>query len=114
MLIRVIYCITYLVAATLFSCSEESPFLSEKEARRIIKEANIARDPFHTVTHVAAIINNDIYYFARLDSVPKRLTFTPSLVKSHVKLSADKTQIVYLNDIGTPVIINAMNGTLVK
>lgn len=111
---RTIHCITFLLIATLFSCSEESPFFSESEARKIIKEANLARDPFHAVTHVAAIINNDIYYFARLDSVPKRLTFTPSQIKTDVKLSADKSQIAYFNEIRTPVIISAVDGTLVK
>jgi hypothetical protein len=114
MLIRITRCATILVAVSFFACSEESPFLSENEAKKIIKEANLARDPFHAIKDVVAIINNDIYYFARLDSIPKRLTSTPSQIKTHVKLSADKTQIAYLNSVGTPVIVNAANGTLIK
>lgn len=114
MTVRNIYYVVVLVAATMFSCSEESPFLSEKEARQIIKETNMARDPFHQITNVVAVINNDIYYFKRWDSIPKRLTTTPAQVKTHIKLSSDRTQIAYLNSIGTPVIISAADGKLIK
>jgi hypothetical protein len=113
MRISIIHCFAFVLAATLFSCSDESPFLTETEARKGIKELNNARDPFHAVTHIAAIINNDVYYFARLDSVPKRLTFTPTVNKTDIKLSADKTQIAYLNNIGTPVVISAVDGSVI-
>jgi hypothetical protein len=102
---RTIYTTTTFLAATLFSCSEESPFLSEQEAKSKIKEMTLERDPFHLVEDVVATINNDIYYFELLDSTPERLTFTPQQSKTHVKLSADKTQIAYINSNGNPVII---------
>lgn len=83
--------IAFAVLATIVvSCSEESPFLSKEEARKKISEINTNRDPFHYVEDVVAIINNDIYYFERLDSVPRKLTNTPAQSKTHVKLSHDK------------------------
>jgi hypothetical protein len=110
--IRTIYIITAFLAATLFSCSEESPFLSRQEATSKIKELELKRDPFHQVRNVVAIINNDIYYFEVLDSIPKRLTSTPLQAKTHVKLSADKTQIAYINSNGNPVIIGRDGKTI--
>jgi hypothetical protein len=85
----------------LLSCSE-SPFLSKEEALRLAEEINVSRDPFHAVKNVVAIIDNDIYYFNRLDTI-----------KTHVKLSPDKTEIAYLNKNGNPVIIGASDGELI-
>lgn len=96
------------------SCSEESPFMTKEEASNLIEETNTARDPFHYITNVAAIINNDIYYFDRLDSIPRRLTNTPTEVKTYVKLSHDNSQIAYLDADAFPVIISASNGKLVE
>jgi hypothetical protein len=95
-------------------CKEESPFLSKKEATKIIADLNRSRDPFHPIKNVVAVINNDVYYFKRLDSVPRRVTATPNVIKTNVKLSFDKTQIAYLNQIGSPVVIRADNGQLVR
>lgn len=107
--------IAFAVLATIVvSCSEESPFLSKEEARKKISEMNTDRDPFHYVEDVVAVIDNDIYYFERLDSVPKKLTNTPAQSKTHVKLSHDKTQVAYINGAGNPVIINAANGQHVR
>lgn len=103
-----------LLAMMMLSCSEESPFLSKEEARKQISKLNTDRDPFHYVEDVVAIIDNDIYYFERLDSLPKKLTNSPTQAKTHVKLSHDKTQIAYINAAGNPVIINAANGQHVK
>jgi hypothetical protein len=114
MTLRNCYFVTTLLTFVLVSCSDESPFFrSEQEAKKIIHDANAARDPFHYITNVVAIINNDIYYFARLDSIPKKLTSSPSLQKTHVKLSTDKTQIAYINTNGNPTIINTADGKLV-
>jgi hypothetical protein len=114
MRIQKIQFILALGAMVILSCSEESPFLSEGEAREKIAELNTVRDPFHYVEDVVAIIDNDIYYFERLDSLPKKLTNTPGQSKTLVKLSHDKTQIAYINGAGNPVIINATNGQPVK
>jgi hypothetical protein len=113
MYIQRIQFILILAVATL-SCSEESPFLSEDEAKKIVAELNTERDPFHYMEDVVAIIDHDIYYFQRMDSVPKKLTNTPGQSKTHVKLSSDKTQIAYINGAGNPVIINATNGQHVR
>jgi hypothetical protein len=95
-------------------CKEESPFISKKEATEIIDALNISRDPFHPIKNVVAILNNDVYYFKRLDSIPKRLTSTPTAIKTNIKLSFDKTQIAYINQAGNPVIIRADNGQVLQ
>lgn len=95
------------------SCAEDSPFLTKKEATKIINDLTTERDPFHGIKDVVAIINNDVYYFARLDSVPKQITFTPTQIKKMVKLSADKSRIAYINSAGNPVIIG-IDGKLIK
>src|SRR4051812_21980407 len=96
--------IAFACAACVMACSE-SPFISKEEALRILDSINVARDPFHAVKNVVAIIDNDIYYFNRLDSLPRKLTNTPEQQKTHVNLSPDKTEIAYLNENGSPVII---------
>jgi hypothetical protein len=98
----------------IFSCSTESPFMSKEEAHRLVEEINIDRDPFHAIQHVAAIIDNDIYYFKRLDSIPVKLTNSSSLQKTHVKLSPDHAKIAYLNENGNPVIISTENGAVLE
>ena len=105
----------YFTSIVLFTaCSkDESPFLTKEQAEKEIKDINTSRDPFHYVNDVVAIINNDIYYFSSLDSLPKRLTNTPSAVKTQVKLSHDKSQIAYINAAGNPVIIHADNGATI-
>lgn len=105
-----------LLAAFVFvGCSkEESPFLSKEEAQKAITKLMNDRNPFHHATDVVAILNNDVYYFPRLDTVPRRLTNSPNLVKTEVKLSFDKSQIAYLNDAGHPVIIRASDGQLLQ
>lgn len=50
----------------------------------------------------------------RLSQAPRRLTNTPEQRKTHVKLSADKSRIAYLNDAGTPVIIRSDDGKHIK
>lgn len=98
----------------LAACSGESPFLSKEEAERLVDEINTLRDPFHEVKNVVAIINNDIYYFKRLDSIPKKLTNSPTQIKTQVKLSSDRTKIAYLNANGYPVIISATDGKMLE
>jgi hypothetical protein len=96
------------------SCTE-SPFLSKEEAEKLIDEVTMSRDPFHQVTNVVAIINNDIYYFDRLTEDPRRLTNTPDEDKTNVKLSWDKRQIAYINEATNDVvIIESTNGAHVK
>jgi hypothetical protein len=95
-------------------CKEESPFISKKQATEIIDGLNQSRDPFHPIKNVVAILNNDVYYFNRLDSIPKRLTATPTAIKTNIKLSFDKTQIAYINQAGNPVIIRVDNGQVLQ
>lgn len=88
----------------------ESPFVSKET----VEEVLASRNPFRHIRNIVATIENDIYYFEHIDSIPKRLTHTPVAKKSHVKLSKDKTKIVYLNSVGTPVVINAQTGALIE
>jgi len=106
--------VSILILSLVNGCTDESPFLSKAEAYELSNELNLNRDPFHKVKNFAAIINNDVYYFHRLDSVPKRLTNSPSAVKTNIKLSFDKKQIAYLNGAGHPVIIRTDNGQILQ
>ena len=103
-----------LTGVVLLTACEENPFMSKEEAEKQVEEINTGNDPFHAVQNVVAIINNDIYYFNTLDGEPRQLTDTPGSVKTHVKLSFDKTRIAYLNASGNPVIIRADNGELIE
>ncbi len=108
----VLFCV---LLTLIFGCTpDDSPFLTKEEAEKEIEALNNSRDPFYPIRNVVAIIDNDIYYFKRLDSIPKRLTNTPTLVKTNVKLSYDRSRIAYLDQIGTPVIIRADNGQQIQ
>lgn len=100
----------------LFQCKEEeSPFMPSKEAAyQLADSLNNLENPFHYVKNVVAIIDNDIYYFHKLDEAPQRLTNTPADTKTDIKLSADRSLIAYLNKNGNPVIVRADNGSLVE
>lgn len=97
------------------ACADDSPFvLSREEALKQIEEISASRDPFYAVRNVVAVINNDIYYFDRLDVLPRRLTSSPGQAKSNVKLSSDRTKIAYINANGNPVIIRASDGVVLE
>ncbi len=99
----------------IFRCTpDDTPFLSKAEAEKQIEALNNSRDPFYSIRNVVAIINNDIYYFKRLDSIPKRLTNTATAVKTNVKLSYDRSRIAYLDQSNIPVIIRADNGQQIQ
>jgi hypothetical protein len=102
--------VVVLIGVMLLTACEESPFLSRKEADRLAEQINTSRDPFHAVKNVVAIINNDVYYFDRLDTIPRKLTNTPESIKTQVKLSSDKTKVAYINEEGHPVIIDSVDG----
>ncbi len=106
--------ITSLALIALWSSCTESPFLSKEEVHQTVDSLELERYPFHKVKNVVAIIDNDVYYFSRLHSLPKRLTQTPNDVKTHVKLSFDRTQIAYQDEDGHPVIIRADNGEVIE
>lgn len=103
-----------IAASSLTACVGDTPFLSREEAERLVHDININRDPFQKARHVAAIINNDIYYFNRLDTVPRKLTNSPASAKTSVKLSSDLTRIAYINADGNPVILDASDGKVLE
>jgi hypothetical protein len=108
---RIILFVTFFSA--MISCTE-SPFLSRNEAYEWVDLINKERDPIHKVTHVVATINNDIYYFKRLDSIARKITNSPAEAKTSVKLSYDKTFVAYVNKNHNPEIIRSDNGQLVQ
>ncbi|MBL0744452.1 hypothetical protein [Chryseolinea lacunae] len=99
--------------AVLTGCSS-SPYLSKEEAQRIADNINDSRNPLKAVRNVVAIINNDVYYFNRLDTVPRRLTNSATQEKTDVKLSSDRKKVAYLNEGGHPVIISATDGKVIE
>jgi hypothetical protein len=103
-----------MMAMVWLGCAEETPFKSKEEVIKEVNDIKNSRNPFHDIRNVVAIMNNDIYYFSRLDSVPRRITFTPDREKTDVRLSPDHTLIAYENEDYYPEIIRADDGTLVE
>lgn len=101
---------TSILFIILVACTPEYPFVSKEEVQELMD----SRDPFRRVGNVVAVIDNDVYYFKRIDSIPRRLTNTPTKAKSKIELSYDKTKIAYLDENGSPVIINAVSGELIE
>ena len=92
----------------LLSCSSESPFVSKE----VIDELLASRNPFRSVGNIVAIIDNDIYYFAHVDSLPIRITQSPNVIKTDIKLSDAGDKFVYLDKNKTPVIMDITGNVL--
>lgn len=101
------------MSGLLLSCSE-SPFVSKDVIEELIAFNKNKKNPFKDVKNVVATINNDIYFFSHIDSIPKRLTNSPLEKKTNVKLSFDLTRIVYLDENKIPVIIDSDNGQVLE
>lgn len=88
--------------AKLCSCSSSSPFITKELA----EELDARRNPFRYVGDFFATIENDVYYFQHIDSIPTRITNSPEETKRDLEVSDDRQKIAYLNETGTPVIID--------
>lgn len=91
----------------LVGCQTDNPFLSDE----VIAEF-FARKVPKPVEHVVVIVDNDIYYFRNFDSIPRRITSSPTEKKTHIKISNDHQKIAYLNASGNPVIIDTTGNVL--
>ncbi|GAA5037128.1 hypothetical protein GCM10011506_33160 [Marivirga lumbricoides] len=85
------------------SCKGENPFVSEE----FIKEYEEAFG-LMPVENVVFIFENEIYRLDNFKDSPKKITSSPNESKSHVKYTNDYLKIAYLNENGTPVIIDSV------
>ncbi len=84
-------------------CKNEYPFVSEDE----INEMNPA------VEDVCFIFNKDVYILESSEDLSaKRITFTPTVYKSDVKISHNGKKIAYLLISNSPVIIDRDGNTI--
>lgn len=95
-----------IVAAALSACSGENPFLGDDIAMELLN-----RNQVKEVEFVTFIYNNDIYYLRNFEETPKRITSSPSQKKTKIRISHDHSRIAYLNDNGSPVIIDTLGNT---
>lgn len=58
------------------------------------------------VEHVAMLYENDLYYFPDFSEVPIKIETPASSEKSHVKIHPTETKFAYLDENGSPVIID--------
>lgn len=100
-----IFCL--LVAFTLLHCSSEGPFLS-KEMVEELKQ----RKAVKPVENIVFINDQDVYFLKDFDSAPVRLTNSPDVSKTMLRISHDQERIVYLLAGGVPEIIN-MDGEII-
>ncbi len=114
MLLRKLFVLLLFAAVALVACVGDTPFLTREEADRLIHDINLSRDPFYEIRNIVAILNNDIYYFDRLDTIPRKLTNSPASPKTLVKLSSDRTKVAYINADGNPVILSATDGKVLE
>jgi len=83
-----------------FACIPEYPYLSEEEINELRKPA-----PFN----LAMILDNDVYLISgHAGNLPKQLTFDGK-IKTEVKINYGGDKIAYLDENGTPFILDVTN-----
>lgn len=92
----------------LFAYMAIALFTQCKKSRHNLEE-DIKRE-FEAKLHpklknIAVISQNDVYYLPELESTPVRLTNSPTLTKTKVKVSHDGTKVAFLNASSQPVIL---------
>jgi hypothetical protein len=88
---------------------QKDPFVS-KEVIQHIKDSIAGTK---SVGNICFIYNNDVYFLDEFNNTPQKITNTPLVVKSEVRISHDLQKIAYLNAAGNPEIIDR-NGTIIN
>lgn len=90
-------------------CRKENPYVDES----VIKALEL-QNQGDGIQNVAIIFNNDVYYLNNFDAAAAvRLTNSPTIVKSYVALSYDKSKIAYVENGNKLVIIKTADGKVI-
>lgn len=95
------------VAVVLLSACSENPYVSKSVVDSLIENQKVK------LYNISVISNNDVYWLPRQDSVPHQLTHTPNQIKKDVRINHNHTKIAYLDQNGSPVIID-LNGKILE
>jgi hypothetical protein len=85
----------YLIISIIFfcGCNSENPFISKEQADAILK-----KDEVKPVEYVAALVDDEVYWFRDFDHDPKKLNVFPGGSKEHIRISHDHAQLAFVLD----------------
>jgi hypothetical protein len=99
--------ILFCYALFIMGCTKESPYVSED----IINEIKAIYSPSKYM-HIAFVYNSDIYYLKDGQSTPKRLTFSPQISKTKIRISYKHNKIAFLRNDVIPTIIDTSGNVI--